>query len=156
MEDIMNDFFTWCVIIAVIAVLTAGIVLIGGILEGPAPVGQTTFRGRPLRAWLEDAASMDTTTRQDAFDALDRMGPENREAVPELVQALQSGNSLVRAAAARALGRIGPAAREAIPALEEAAQNGERADLREIIDARGRIEGREGRGLLPKGEGQSP
>lgn len=95
-----------------------------------------------MSAWLEDAGSTDLTLRTDAFQALAEMGPANRDAVPELIRGLQANNFLVQAAAARALGRIGPDAKSAIPALEEAARDADPGVLREIIEARKRIEGR--------------
>jgi hypothetical protein len=137
----MNDAFPWCVALLVIACLTAGMVFFGGLAQKPEPTAPAVYRGRPVHAWLEDAGSSDRTTREDAFEALGEMGPANRDAVPELIQGLQANSSLVQAAAARSLGRIGPDAKAAIPALEEAERDADVVALREIIEARKRIEG---------------
>jgi HEAT repeat protein len=143
----MKDALLWCVVLLLIACLTAGLVYFSGV--GPKADTQVpaVYRGRPVRAWLDDAGSIDPTLRTDAFKALSEMGPANRDAVPELTQGLQSNIFLVQAAAARALGRIGPNAKDAIPALEEAARGAGLAVLREIIEARKRIEGRADRVL---------
>jgi hypothetical protein len=136
----MNDAFPWCIALLLLACLTAGIVFFSGYGQQADAPGSVLYRGRPVRAWLEDAGSTDPTLRTDAFQALSEMGPANRDAVPELIQGLQANNFLVQAAAARALGRIGPNAKAAIPALEEAARDANLAVLREIVEARKRIE----------------
>jgi HEAT repeat protein len=80
------------------------------------------------------------------------MGPANRDAVPELIQGLGANSFLVQAAAARALGSIGPEAKEAIPALEQAARDADIGTLREIVEAKKRIEGARRTGLMPGGK----
>jgi HEAT repeat protein len=52
-----------------------------------------------------------------------RIGPEARDAIPDLIPLLQDIAPPVRSSAADALGYMGPFAREAIPALEVAAQD---------------------------------
>src|SRR5262249_36594949 len=62
-----------------------------------------------------------------------------KEAVPELVKALQEEDSNARFYAAWALGRIGPEAAEAVPALLEARANIDGDIRRKVIFALGRI-----------------
>ena len=52
-----------------------------------------------------------------AAEALGRIGPDAKSAIPELIKALSGPDSRVRSEAARALGAIGPAAAAAIPEL---------------------------------------
>lgn len=63
--------------------------------------------------------------REAAIKALNGIGPEAKEAVPALVQALKDENSDIRArrSAVYALGKIGPGAKEAVPALVQALED---------------------------------
>ncbi|MFO1501923.1 MAG: M56 family metallopeptidase [Verrucomicrobiota bacterium] len=61
--------------------------------------------------------------RRKAAWMLRELGPAAEQAIPELVTALDDGES-VASAAAQALGRIGPKAKSALPALLEAARFG--------------------------------
>src|SRR5262249_20536512 len=51
--------------------------------------------------------------------AVGKVGPEARDAVPALIEAVKGNNGSTRREAARALRRIGPDARAAVPALVE-------------------------------------
>jgi HEAT repeat protein len=67
-------------------------------------------------------------TRWRALDALRRLGPEARAAVPDLAAMLERDDSIeLRILAAQTLGRLGPEAREALPALTRAVRD--RANL---------------------------
>jgi HEAT repeat protein len=136
----MNDSFTWSVIAVLLACLAAVMVEYSE-LES-TPEGGAMFQGRPVQAWLDDLRALDQPTNREALEALSAMGPENQDAVPELTRALEDENSMVRAGAARGLGRIGPAARQALPALQAARENTHGKDLKEMLQARARIEGR--------------
>jgi HEAT repeat protein len=57
-----------------------------------------------------------------AAQALGKMGPGAKDAVPALTKALGDQNALLRLCAARALGEIGPAAKDALPKLQEMAE----------------------------------
>ncbi len=138
----MKDTLAWCIAAAFFAFVTATLIFVWINLDADAPAKTAMHRGRPVRDWLDDLRTLDPATRQEALEALGSMEEANRDAIPELIRALEDDNHLVRAGAARALGRIGPAARDSIPALEAASMESRRVDLREIIEARGRIEGR--------------
>jgi HEAT repeat protein len=151
----MNDAFTWSVIAVLLACLAAVMVEYSE-LDGSPPDGGAVFQGRPVQAWLDDLRAPDLPTCQEALEALGTMGPDNQDAVPELIRALEDENALVRAGAARGLGRIGPAARQALPALQSARENSHGKDLKEMLQARARIEGRSQEQAAQAGEMLSP
>src|SRR5215813_1203778 len=67
-----------------------------------------------------DLKDQDVTVRLAAARALGNIGPEAKEAVPDLIAALKDQDALVRGYAAGALGNIGPGAKEAVPDLRAA------------------------------------
>ena len=136
----MNDAFAWCLVAALLACLAGAMVMYADSNEG-LPASPAVFQGRPVQAWLDDLRSGDPITAHESMQALGTMGSENADAVPELAEALKDPDPTVRAGAARALGRIGPAARSALSALESAEETGSELDLRELLQARSRIEG---------------
>jgi hypothetical protein len=139
-EDPVNDLFSVSLAILLLACLTAGIVMMADLSEEPAEPETTLYEGRPVPEWLDDLREQSPYTRQEADDALKRIGPENRATAPEFTEALADDNSNVRRVAARSLGQIGPDAKDAIPALDRAmvgSRNG--SELKEIITAEQRI-----------------
>lgn len=77
--------------------------------------------GKPKGKSREPVHDASATLRAKAAQALGNLGPDAREAVPALIEALQDPD--VRTDAATALGNIGPDAKEAISALTEISQN---------------------------------
>jgi HEAT repeat protein len=71
------------------------------------------------------------------------IGPDARDAVPDLVKALQGNSRGLRLEAAEALGRIGPDAREALPALLASFKD------KELCPAAVRAVGRLGKEAVP-------
>jgi HEAT repeat protein len=70
---------------------------------------------------VEQLKSPDCAIRVNALCALARLGPDSKEAVPALIQALEEDKDwVVRVAAITALGEIGDDAKEAVPVLIEA------------------------------------
>jgi hypothetical protein len=65
-----------------------------------------------------DLHSRDPRIRREAVGVLVRMGPDAKDAVPDLIVLLDDEDEATRKLAARALGRIGPEAAPAIPALK--------------------------------------
>jgi HEAT repeat protein len=61
----------------------------------------------------------DENASYGALMALERLGPQARDAVPSLIALLKSHQEYVVDQAERVLGKIGPAAKEAVPALIE-------------------------------------
>ena len=74
------------------------VVVIAGCSSEPA------FQGRSLGSWMAQLSDKDPTARQEAIRALGQIGPE---AVPPLCEALASGNTNVRMAAAEVTQNIG-------------------------------------------------
>ena len=65
--------------------------------------------------------------------ALENMGPDAKDAVPALINALSDPDRGVRQASVKALGRIGPAAKAAVPALSRALKKGSWPEAQEAI-----------------------
>jgi HEAT repeat protein len=93
--------------------LLALLVVLGGCAE-------RRHQGKTAAMWLDQLkTSPSATERWRAARALGAMGPEAREAVPELSRALKDDDAMLRAEAAIALGHMGPAAQPAVPALKD-------------------------------------
>src|SRR5262249_51450639 len=73
----------------------------------------------------------DLNMRYWAAEALGQFGPQAKEAVPDLVEALKDEDKTVRMGAGYALAEIGADAADAVPALQEAARGPEK----EVRDA---------------------
>jgi len=74
-----------------------------------------------IPALIDALGSWNSCVRADASDALGKMGPAAKDAVPALIVALKDNDSCsVRKNASDALGEIGPAAIDAVPALQNA------------------------------------
>jgi HEAT repeat protein len=54
------------------------------------------------------------------------MGPDAKDAIPALIEALKDNDVQVRRTVARALGKIGPAAKSAVPALQKVTNDADR------------------------------
>jgi hypothetical protein len=70
-----------------------------------------------VQKYREALKSTDINIRREAARALGEIGPEAKDAVPELVEAL--GDEDVDLIAVWTLGQIGPAARAAVPAIRQ-------------------------------------
>jgi HEAT repeat protein len=87
-------------------------VLCTGLFLAPAA------RAEEVQELIDKLKSSDSDVRRDAAQALGKMGPQAKEAVPALVAALQDKNLFVRRYSAHTLGKIGSdAAKQAVPAL---------------------------------------
>jgi HEAT repeat protein len=82
-------------------------------------LGKTLAKGQPKE-------------RLASVRALGLLGPDAREAMPQLRDAMRNGDKQVRAATAQTLGRMGTEAREAVPELLDALQS---KDLRTQVPA---------------------
>lgn len=78
------------------------------------------FREQTLPASRKELTDPDPTTRRRAAEYLTTIGPPTRDALPELIRALNDPDARVRVASAVALGKIDPKA--ASDALTRAAQ----------------------------------
>jgi HEAT repeat protein len=84
-------------------------------------------------AWWHRVRDGDLKVRWAAADALGRIGPGAKAAVPALLEALQDEQASLRALAAQALGEIGRegGARAAVPALIKGLRDPERQARRQ-------------------------
>jgi hypothetical protein len=81
----------------------------------------------------------DVDVRATAAQALGKIGPAAKKAVPDLLTALRDEDEDVRAAAAAALGKIGPVTKEVVPALTEALKDPAYIVRANAVGALGRI-----------------
>jgi HEAT repeat protein len=96
--------------------LAIAIVLIAWLNGGFALASQ--YRSADVQSAIKDLKSEDQEIRHGAAYHLSEMGAEAKEAVPQLIEVLQSDPSMgIRGEAASALGKIGPAASAAVPAI---------------------------------------
>lgn len=87
---------------------------------------EPSYRGRPLDSYVAQLASPEARQRLLAAQAISRMGPGAKAAVPPLVALLEKDDDIsVRVAAVIALAKIGPEAKTALPALRRAAAGGD-------------------------------
>ncbi|PWT97659.1 MAG: glycosyltransferase [Candidatus Melainabacteria bacterium] len=76
------------------------------------------YRASDVQKAVKDLSSRDEEIRHSAAYHLSEMGPEAKDAVPQLIEVLQSDPVIsIRAEAASALGKIGAPASAAIPGL---------------------------------------
>jgi HEAT repeat protein len=88
------------------------------------------------------------SVRWSAARELGEIGVAAKDAIPALIDTLQSQNGADRLAAASALGRIGTEAKVAVPALIATLQSQKGADLLAAASALGRI-GTEAKAAIP-------
>jgi HEAT repeat protein len=97
-----------------------GIAVAGLVAISSNFVWASEYRASDVERAVKDLTSRDQYTRKSAAFHLSEMGPEAKQAVPQLIEVLQSDPLMtVRGEAASALGKIGPAATAAVPALIE-------------------------------------
>src|SRR5260370_28166803 len=84
-------------------------------LTGEAKV-LTSMRKR-VEDWTEMLRDANVVARCTAARALGQMGPQARDALPALLQALQDRDPLVRDAVAEAIGCVGPDSQDPVLAL---------------------------------------
>src|SRR5947209_20248855 len=68
---------------------------------------EPVYRGRSLGAWVEQLSDRSALARQEAAEALAKMGPAARPALGALVAALGDTDDAVREAASEALSSFG-------------------------------------------------
>src|SRR5438132_4358963 len=84
--------------------------------EGDGP-SRTQYQGRETGFWLRQLKDSDPIYRQEAIQALEKIGPGESSVVPALAGMLKDRVALVRVGAANALRAIGPEARPILPSL---------------------------------------
>lgn len=98
------------------------------------------LRQGALRLLIDMLTDKDGSQRASAAEALGRIGPEARSAVPHLIRIAQDKKSGAQDEAIGALGLIGPEARAAVPALKAALHDESILIRVEAAVALGRIE----------------
>jgi HEAT repeat protein len=109
----------WC---SLLGLLCAGQLAYGADATAPS------YGGKSVSQWLavlklDDAQEANREQRRRAAHALGQIGPQAKEAVPALCEALDSLSMEVRHYAADALGRIGPEAKDGVTKLIESLQD---------------------------------
>jgi HEAT repeat protein len=84
------------------------------------PPAEFTYEGKTVRQWRADLKHSNWDRRYFAMLAFYKMGPEAKQALPAITDALKDSEWGVRTYAAKALGKLGPEARSAVPALTAA------------------------------------
>src|SRR5262249_24019838 len=92
------------------ALIVGGLLLLAEGLKGD----RANSAARPVSHWVKQLKNADVRLRQEAAEALGKLGPKAEAAIPALTEALQDWP--VRWPAARALVKIGP---KTVPALVE-------------------------------------
>jgi HEAT repeat protein len=95
--------------------------------------------GRTVRQWIPVLKDAKSEARCNAAVALGEFGPNAKEAVIPLAEALKDKDERVRLLAATALGKVGPSASLATPALSDLVGKKESSLCRAAITALGRI-----------------
>ena len=89
-------------------------------VASPSAAGddEPTYKSVALGKWMEHLNSADKLTRRNAAEALGRIGPKARAAVPALCERVRKdSDKYVRIAAAEALGNVGHDEADAVKAL---------------------------------------
>ncbi len=90
-----------------LAVAFSGICL--GAETAPTPQAkELSYEGKTLGEWLALAKDKDAKGRASAAEALEKIGPEAKAAIPALTELLKDKDERVRYYAGMALGRIAP------------------------------------------------
>jgi HEAT repeat protein len=94
------------------------VVVAMAVCTGNLMVRAAEYRAADVEEAVKELYSQDEGVRKSAAFHLSEMGPEAKNAIPMLIELLQSDPSMqVRGESASALGKIGPAASAAIPDL---------------------------------------
>jgi HEAT repeat protein len=120
------------------------LVALAGCNNKPDPVDSENYliEGRSISSWLNQIREDpdDLGSVQEVFEVLQtNMGPDDKEAVPALVAALQDENAKVRWIAVKCLGQIEPAGKEVELAVAKAMEDKDERVSRAAIVASGKI-----------------
>ncbi|HVS38416.1 MAG TPA: HEAT repeat domain-containing protein [Gemmataceae bacterium] len=90
---------------------------------------EPVYRNKPLSAWIEQLADRSATARQEAAEAIGKIGTAAKPAIGPLVAVLADSDDTVRDAATQALAAFG---KDAVPSLLAALKHSDAdADMRE-------------------------
>jgi HEAT repeat protein len=109
----------------------------------PDPVDSESYivEGRTISSWLTQLREDpdDDGNYLEVWEALSKMGPEDKEAVPALVAALQDENPKVRWVVVRCIGQIEPVGKDVEYAVARAMEDKDTRVSRAAIQASGKI-----------------
>ena len=88
-----------------------------------AQSAEPQYQDRPLSSWVKDLESSDKRTRLVAADAISKMGPEAKSAIPVLIKLVGDPEKSVRMSGIVALARMGAEAKPALPILRQIAND---------------------------------
>ena len=94
------------------------------------------YKGKPLSGWVEQLTDRSATARQEAAEALGKMGAPAKSAIAPLIAALADSDEVVRDAAGAALTAFG---KEAVEPLTDALKHKEPTVRRGAADALGEV-----------------
>ena len=93
---------------------TAAAVLLAFACRCPADDKEPVYQGKPLSAWVDQLSDPSPTDRQEAAEAVSKIGPSTKSALGPLIAALGDTDGVVRDAAAVALASF---RKDAVPPL---------------------------------------
>ncbi len=109
----------------------------------PDPVDSENYlvEGRALGSWLDQLRDDpdDPGNVQEVLEVLQKLGPEDKDAVPALVAALKDESPIVRLIAVKSLGQIEPTGKEVEYAVAKAMEDKDERVSRAAIRASGKI-----------------
>lgn len=91
--------------------------------------------GKDMPLLVNGLKSSSAEIRKLSAEALVRLGPQAKPAVPALIDCVRSSDKALRASAAKALAAIGPDAKQALPAVLNAMKDGEQAQGLDFLAA---------------------
>ena len=115
--------------------------VLGLLMSAPFPsrAAEPTYKGKKLGEWIAALQDTDLEQRKQALEALRRLGPQAKPAVPVLCQLMRDDDRDLRRGAVRALYAVGPKAKAAVPALAGALRDPDREVRCGAADALGRL-----------------
>lgn len=97
------------------------------------PLAEHDFEGKSFEQWVAQLQDQDAYMRREATAAMERIGPNDKEAVPALAVMVRHPNANVRWLAVRALGRIGNDAKKAHKEVANAMNDKDRRVRKDAI-----------------------
>ena len=121
--------------VGIVRLLRVAATLGFGVIALACGEAEPELKDRPAQAWISQLGDSSAVRRQEAADALGRLGPKAAAAIPDLVRALADTNPFVRGASVRAIGLISPeGATEALRRALEDPHAGVRAEAAHALE----------------------
>jgi HEAT repeat protein len=101
-----------------------------------------SYKGNTLEGWTSMLKSSSVDSRREAAISIAEMGPLAKDAVGDLVKALDDDDQIVRCVAAQALGNIGPDAKDAAKIIREKMLTSDKPFYQSCLAALRKIDGK--------------